>query len=697
MLTDTIQSSRRGSRSATDGSRGAAAFLAKLDRLGIDGLEDLLFALPLRYEDETRLIPIGAMTPGQTGMIQATIELTEIRYAPRRQLICRIADGTGFLNLRFFHFHEIQRQALQRGKWIRAFGTCREGPLGHELIHPRYQVFHSERLPPLRDRLTPVYAKRDGISSKRTAGLVDSALALLRSGQLALVDRLPRPLMTDSTRSDLIDALENIHRPPPEASAEHLSEWLAPFRQRLALEELLAHALSLQKIRNEWIASRSYPIRIEPDDLNRFVTSLPWQMTHAQIRVWQEIKRDLERSIPMLRLLQGDVGSGKTVLAALTAFVTIRNQGQAAVMAPTELLIHQHVQTFTRWLAPHNIPVRSLHSHLTRKERRELLEELAHGLPCVVLGTQSLFQSDVEFPNLMTIVIDEQHRFGVAQRLNLADKGIQRPHQLIMTATPIPRTLAMSLYAGLDQSRLDELPPGRIPVVTVALPESRRPELMDRLGSLCRGGQQVFWVCPRVEDAEGSSGRAVETALHELHRALPDLRIGMIHGRLATEARQRIVADFQEGQIDILVATTIVEVGVDIPRANVMVIDGAERLGLLQLHQLRGRVGRGTQSGQCLLVYGPLSPEAQARLDILRKTTDGFLIAERDLEIRGPGELWGTRQSGGLAFRIADLYRDRALLARIPQAIRLVQEQYPESVEPLMQRWLGESLRYGQA
>ena len=678
-------------------SRSGQAFLATLTRLGIGGVEDLLFELPLRYEDETRRVPIGALSGGQTSLVEATIELADIRYTPRRQLLCRVSDGTGFLNLRFFHFHEAQRGALQRGDRIRAFGTCRMGMGGPEFIHPRYQVFRAETLPPLRDRLTPVYTRRKGVGSKRIARLVETALELLRKGELELVDRLPREHLSGWIQSTLLDALEHIHAPPPGISPQDLSERLTPFRQRLALEELLAHAHSLRKIRSEWIRTRSFPLTIESGALDRFMTSLPWRLTAAQLRAWQEIARDLERPIPMLRLLQGDVGSGKTVLAALTAFVTVQNQGQAAVMAPTELLVNQHAKTFHEWLDPHGVPVRSLHARLTRKERREVLEELGSGLPCVVLGTQSLFQGDVAFPRLMSIIIDEQHRFGVEQRLNLADKGSLRPHQLIMTATPIPRTLAMSLYTGLDQSRIDELPPGRIPVATTVLPETRRSELVARLPSLCQTGQQVFWVCPRVEDTETGGGRAVETAWGELRAACPDLRLGMIHGRMDSRERQRIVEDFQAGGLDILVATTIIEVGVDIPRANVMVIDGAERLGLLQLHQLRGRVGRGTEGGQCLLIYGPLSPEARARLEVLRKTTDGFVIAERDLEIRGPGEIWGIRQSGGLSFRIADLFRDRELLTLIPETVQQMEAEHPEDVAPLIQRWLGTDLRYGQA
>lgn len=681
---------------AASPNRAAISFLAQLDRLGITGLEELLFELPLRYEDETRLVPIGTLIPGQTALIQATIELTDIRYAPRRQLVCRIADGTGFLDLRFFHFHPAQHESMHRGYRIRAFGTCRSGSRGPEFIHPRYQIFRSEILPPLRDRLTPVYPKRKGMSPRRQAQLVESALDLLHRGVLELPDRIPSSLMTGRIQATLLEALENIHRPPPEASTERAREWLAPYRQRLALEELLAHALSLRKIQSAWSEVRSTPLLIDSREVNRFMSTLPWPLTGAQRRSWEEIACDLTRSVPMLRLLQGDVGSGKTVLAALTAYVTVQNQGQSAVMAPTELLIHQHARTFHEWLSPHGVPVRSLHARLTRKERREVLRELAEGLPCVVLGTQSLFQSEVEFSRLLSIIIDEQHRFGVEQRLLLSDKGPERPHQLIMTATPIPRTLAMSLYAGLAQSRIDELPPGRIPVTTVALPESRRAEVMTRLISLCGSGQQVFWVCPRVEDGEGG-GRAVETAFEELHKACPGLRVGMIHGRMDTPTRQATVADFEEGRLDILVATTIIEVGVNIPQANVMVIDGAERLGLLQLHQLRGRIGRGNQGGQCLLLYGPLSTEARARLDILRRTTDGFEIAERDLEIRGPGEMWGTRQSGGLSFRIADLFEDRDLLARIPQTVQCIEHDHPEDVEPLIQRWLGTNLRFGHA
>jgi ATP-dependent DNA helicase RecG len=677
--------------------RDRESFLAEIVRLGFRGIEDLLFDLPLRYEDETRVIPIGALVPGQAALVQGTVELTDIRYTPRRQLLCRIADGSGHLHLRFFHFYNSQYTGLKRGLIVRAYGILRDGGLGREFIHPRYRVFKGS-LPPLKPCLTAVYAKRAGLGSRPQEQLIAAALDLMAHNRLELTDLLPPALTRPWASCSLFEALRGVHQPPAGLHAEALGKWLAPFQRRLAFEELLAHALSVQKIRMDWEGAQSQPLTIHAKPLEHFLETLPWRLTRAQQRAWHEIASDLVRTKPMLRLLQGDVGSGKTLVAILTAWATLTNQGQLAVMAPTELLVEQHHATFQRFLAPLCQPVLKLASRSSRSQRRSILEPLAAGTPCVVLGTQNLFQREVAFGRLLTVIIDEQHRFGVEQRLDLVNKGSGlRPHQLIMTATPIPRTLAMSLYAGLDQSRLDELPPGRQGITTTIFPAERRTEIMHRLRALCEAGQRIFWVCPKIEENEGSGGRAAETAFDELRKALPGFPVGLLHGRIGGAERQQLIDGFREGRFQVLVTTTIVEVGVDIPEATVMVIDGAERLGLLQLHQLRGRIGRGSHSGQCLLIYENLTPDARSRLEVLRQSSDGFWIAERDLEIRGPGEIWGARQSGGLTFRIAELYRDRDLLALLPEAARRLADENPQAVDSLVERWLGGDLRFGSA
>jgi ATP-dependent DNA helicase RecG len=673
------------------------SFVAEIIHLGFRGLEDLLFDLPLRYEDETRISPIGTLVPGQSALVEGEVELADIRYRPGRQLLCRIADGSGHLHLRFFHFYHSQYTGFKRGLKIRAYGTLREGGLGREFVHPRYRVFKGS-LPPLKRNLTAIYSKRAGVESRHQERLISMALDLMEQKQLELPDHLPPALTRPWVSCSLREALRGVHQPPAGLPPESLENWLKPYQRRLAFEELLAHALSLQKIRMVWERARSHPLSIPAKPLAQFLKTLPWELTGAQQRTWREIEYDLSRAKPMLRLLQGDVGSGKTLLAILAAWATLANRGQVAVMVPTELLADQHYTTFQRFLSPLGEPILRLASRSPKSQRRPILECLAGETPCVVIGTQNLFQSEVVFGRLTTVIIDEQHRFGVEQRLDLVNKGARiRPHQLIMTATPIPRTLAMSLYAGLDQSRLDELPPGRQGISTSIFPAERRGEIMSRLQVLCEKGQRIFWVCPRIEENEGPGGRAAKTAFEDLRKALPHLPVGLLHGRISGPERQQIIEGFRGGRIQILVSTTVVEVGVDIPEATVMVVDGADRLGLLQLHQLRGRVGRGAQPGQCLLIYETLSPDARSRLEVMRQSNDGFWIAERDLEIRGPGEIWGARQSGGLSFRIAQLYRDRDLLALIPEATQRLSKENPESIEPLVARWIGGDLRFGSA
>ncbi len=662
----------------------------KLTRLGIHTVQDVLFHLPFRYEDRTRLTPMGALRPGVEALIAGTVELADVVQRRRRALLVRVADGTGHLMLRFFYFNAAQQKNLSRGTRVRIYGEARFGPGGLEMVHPQYQILIGDAPAQPEDRLTPVYPTTEGLHQPTLRRLAQQAIE-------RWLDKIPEGLPTELLPSlnlpSLQEALAYVHFPPPSADVEKLLAGKHPTQARLAFEELLAHQLSLRRRRAQLAALRAPAFACESKLFAQMAQQLPYELTNAQKRVLEEILMDLRRPQPMQRLVQGDVGSGKTVVAAAAALAAVESGYQVAIMAPTELLAAQHLRNFSTWLQPLGVDVVGLTAKLKTRERVNAVANLAAGKTPVTVGTHALFQDEVQFANLGLIIVDEQHRFGVDQRLQLREKGRRgdyQPHQLIMTATPIPRTLAQTAYADLDVSAIDELPPGRKPVDTVAVPSSRRADVVERVQVACQSGRQAYWVCPTIEESDVLDIQAATDTEQVLKEALSGIRIALIHGRLKSKEKEKIMSAFQKREIDLLVATTVIEVGVDVPNATLMIIENAERLGLAQLHQLRGRVGRGAETSACVLLYEPpLSDFAHARIAALRESSDGFEIAQKDLEMRGPGELFGTRQAGLPQFRIADITRDAACLPRIQTVAEQLMREYPECVEPLLRRWIG--------
>jgi len=668
----------------------------KLKRLGLQTVQDVLFHLPLRYQDRTRLLPIGNLRPGMEAAVEGEIELADVVFRGRRSLICRVSDGTGHLHLRFFYFNAIQQQNLARGRRLRLFGEVRFGPVGLEMIHPEYEFTDGAQPTKAEENLTPVYPATTGVHQLSLRKLARQALEQYLE---KIEERLPPAVLQELQLPTLTQALALVHQPPPHTPVELLAEGKHPAVLRLSFEELLAHHLSLKRLRARMQTEQAPPIVGTGELMKQLLTRLPFQLTRAQQRVLDEILHDLRQGHPMQRLVQGDVGSGKTIVAACASLGAIESGLQVAVMAPTELLADQHLRNFSGWLEPLGVSVVGLSGKLNGRARQGALEKIGSGRAAIAIGTQALFQEGVEFADLGLIVVDEQHRFGVHQRLALREKGRRgerRPHQLIMTATPIPRTLAQSLYADLDVSVIDELPPGRKPVETVAIPSARRADVVSRIRDACSAGRQAYWVCPLIEESETLELETATDTAEALREALPELRIALIHGRMKPPEKEKIMASFKRGDVHLLVATTVIEVGVDVPNASLMVIENAERLGLSQLHQLRGRIGRGAVESHCVLLYQPpLSEMARARLAAVRETSDGFEIARRDLEMRGPGEMLGTRQAGMPQFHIADLLRDRALLPRVQSVAEQVLQEYPERVDPIVRRWLGRAEEYG--
>jgi len=688
----TIESRRVGSLKGV-----GPALAARLARLGIENVADLLFLLPNRYEDRTRIVPIGSLRPGERAAVEGAIELAEVVFRGRRSLLVRLSDGTGFLTLRFFHFSGAQQQQLVRGARLRCFGEIRRGKHGPEIVHPEYRRADAPDTQALQDALTPVYPATAGIPQGRLRNLTAQALAALGDGELP--DWLPAELQRELRLPDLREALRYVHRPPPDARLDELEAGRHPAQRRLAFEELLAHQLTLRQLRNEIRRDPAWPIAPEGELAARLLAAVGFALTTAQQRVAREIRADLAIAHPMLRLVQGDVGSGKTVVAAMAALDAVEAGHQAALMAPTELLAEQHYQNFARWLAPLGIEPLLLTGRLAARARRDAQAAIADGSGRFVIGTHALFQEEVRFARLALVIVDEQHRFGVHQRLALREKGAtgRYPHQLIMTATPIPRTLSMTAYADLDVSVIDELPPGRTPVATVTLPDSRRDEVVQRIRKACLEGRQAYWVCPLIEESGLLEAQAAEDTAAALAVVLPEIRVGLVHGRMPPGARERTMAEFKAGAIALLVATTVIEVGVDVPNASLMVVENAERMGLAQLHQLRGRVGRGREASSCVLLWhAPLSPLAKERLAVLKHTNDGFEVARRDLELRGPGELLGTRQTGLMQLRVAELMRDADLLPRIQAAADVMLRSHADNIAPLKRRWIGAATRYGK-
>ncbi len=666
----------------------------KLARLGLYTVQDVLFHLPLRYEDRTRIVPIGSLRPGDSAVVQGEVQLTEIKFGRRRSLLSRISDGTGSLTIRLFHFNAAQKASLERGATVRCYGEVRRGASTLELIHPEYSLVQAKTEAEVESSLTPVYPSTDGVHQLRLRDMSEQAMSHIAT----LREWLPADLLESLAMPTLRDALRILHRPTPDIPLHGLSEGEHPAQQRLAFEELLAQHLSMRQLRDRMQAHQA-PALQNPGELNvKFLQQLPFELTAAQQRVVKECLQDLSRDIPMQRLVQGDVGSGKTAVAVCAALHAVESGYQVVVMAPTELLAEQHHKNFYDWLMPLGIKVAWLTGSLKAAERREQMALISEGMAQVVVGTHALFQDEVEFDRLGLVIIDEQHRFGVHQRLALREKGRSedgQPHQLVMTATPIPRTLAMTFYADLDCSVIDELPPGRTPVSTVVIPDSRRADVVQRVEQACASGRQVYWVCTLIEESEALQCEAAEDTVQVLAAALPRLKVGLVHGRMKSTEKEAMMRAFKAGEIDLLVATTVIEVGVDVPNASLMVIENAERLGLAQLHQLRGRVGRGAHESNCVLLYrAPLGQRARDRLAVLRETTDGFEIARHDLEQRGPGEVLGTRQTGLAMLRIADLVRDQALLPAVEQAANQLMQNYPGHVNPLVRRWIGEATRY---
>ncbi|MCB1628518.1 MAG: ATP-dependent DNA helicase RecG [Xanthomonadales bacterium] len=669
-----------------------------LERLGLQTVGDLWVHLPLRYEDRTQIVPLSAVAHGQTVQIVGRVGAREVVLRRRRMLLVTVVDGMAGLTLRFFRFHTGQAQGFQSGRKILCYGEVRGGVNGLEMAHPKYRFLAEDEEPAGESQLRPTYPRGEGISSERIEKLVQQALSLLPTDEA--LEWLPAQTLDQLALPSLGQALRVIHRPPPETALDSLVDGSHPARRRLALEELIAHRISLRLVRRKLDGLRSPILRHAGTLQEQLLAQLPFSLTSAQQRVLSQIRTDLARSQPMLRLVQGDVGSGKTIVAALAMLAAIEGGHQAALMAPTELLAEQHRRNLTQWFDALGLRTVWLAAKVTGKARAKALEEIAAGAP-VVIGTHALMTEQVQFERLGLVVIDEQHRFGVHQRLGLRDKGVQQgrcPHQLVMTATPIPRTLAMSLYADLDVSVIDELPPGRSPIRTVAIGQQRREEVVERVREACSAGRQAYWVCTVIEVSDQVEAQAAEVLHAELAAGLPDLRIGLVHGRQKATERSEAMNRFAAGELDLLVATTVIEVGVDVPNASLMVIENAERLGLAQLHQLRGRVGRGTAASSCVLLYkAPLGENARARIGALRDSQDGFHIAECDLALRGPGELLGSRQSGSVSFRVADLARDVQL---IPQAAQIADPLVvgdPERAEQIARRFLGASLRYGQA
>ncbi|MDP5135072.1 ATP-dependent DNA helicase RecG [Rheinheimera baltica] len=679
--------------------KGVGAKVAeRLHKLAIFSIQDILFHLPLRYEDRTRIYPIADLMPLMHGTVLGEVISSEVQMGKRRSWLVKIKDGSGFLTLRFFHFSAAQKNAVTPGILLRCFGEAKRGPRGLEMLHPEYRVHDDKQLLDVAETLTPIYPTTEGLRQATWRNLTDAALDYLQRSPPD--EFLPAALLQQPW--SLTAALSYIHRPPPDASLQLFELGKHPAQQRLIIEELVAQQLSMYKLRSQSQQQHAVALQTDLTLEQRFLAALPFAPTGAQQRVTAEIRHDLSQTLPMLRLVQGDVGSGKTLVAALSALTAIGNGYQVALMAPTELLAEQHAANFARWFTPLDISVAWLGGKTKGKARQTTLAAIADGSAQMIVGTHALFQQQVEFKALTLIIIDEQHRFGVHQRLALREKGGiagKYPHQLVMTATPIPRTLAMTAYADLDTSIIDELPPGRTPVTTVAIPDTRRDDIIERVRSAVTTEQrQAYWVCTLIEESETLQCQAAEDTMLNLQQALPELKIGLVHGRLKAAEKQAVMQQFSSGELDLLVATTVIEVGVDVPNSSLMIIENPERLGLAQLHQLRGRVGRGSTASHCVLLYhSPLSRTAQSRLSVLRDSNDGFVIAQRDLEIRGPGELLGTRQTGVLQFKIADLSRDADLLPQAQQIATTLWQQNRSASEQLIKRWLANKEIYGNA
>ena len=671
-----------------------------LERLRIHTVQDLLFHLPIRYQDRTHVRPIGALQPGDECVLLGIVDHSEMVYRKRRMLLVSVSDGTGRILLRFFYFNKTQQENLAPGVNIRCFGEVRRGVSNLEMVHPEYEIQHTRGAVKVEDHLTPIYPTTEGLHQLVLRRLTSQALRWVEGEGAPELDLLPDVPKIDGCQPSIIEALKFVHRPPPEADTKALAAGTHVMQRRLAFEELLAQRLSLFKLRLRMQKQPAVPVAPPGRLFAQLTETLEFALTSAQQRVIGTVFSDLKKSYPMLRLVQGDVGSGKTLVAIAACLQVIEAGYQAVVMAPTEILAEQHLQTFSNWLTPLGVQLAWLSGRMAAAKSREMKAHISSGSAQAIVGTHALFQQGVTFKNLALVVVDEQHRFGVHQRLSLREKGVQgagSPHQLIMTATPIPRTLAMTAYADLDYSVIDELPPGRKPVSTIAIPQERRHEVIKRVAGACRRGQQAYWVCTLVEESEVMQRQAAENVHQELSNLLEGVTVGLVHGRMKSQEKNAVMQDFASRRIDLLVATTVIEVGVDVANASLMIIENAERLGLAQLHQLRGRVGRGVQESSCVLLFSsPLTENAKLRLDTMRATNNGFKISQVDLEIRGPGEVLGTRQTGMLQLRTANILRDQDLIPQVQESAKRMFAEHPHAVDALILRWLGKSIEFGQ-
>lgn len=668
------------------------AMVEKLNKLGIQSITDLFFHLPFRYEDRSQITPIASLRNGMRAVVEASITSSAVQYGRRRSLLCRVKDNTGSLTVRFFYFSGAQQKQLKNGTAIRCFGEVSLGKQGLTMIHPEYELDPSALDP--NANFTPIYPSTEGLHQTRWRNYIQQAFALARNTKLSdLINANEYPPELDTTHP-LYEALYQLHFPKSSADIDLLMDGCHPAQRRLAFEELVAFRLAYARLKQKSRQQPAPKLPLRNTLVEPFIASLPFNLTSAQKKVAQEVCLDMRTEQAMIRLVQGDVGSGKTIVAAMAALQCIENGFQAALMAPTEILAEQHYLNFKDWLETAGSldtqnELEILVSAMPAPDKRKALENIASGHCKLVIGTHALVQEAVDFCNLGLAIIDEQHRFGVEQRKTLVNKRNdgRTVHQLVMTATPIPRTLAMTFYANMDYSVIDELPPGRTPVTTVVLSAEKRDAVIARISAACVEGRQVYWVCTLVEESELLSAQAAETTFDNLCKSLPNVSIGLVHGRLKPADKQKIMDNFKRGSIQLLVATTVIEVGVDVPNASLMIIENAERLGLSQLHQLRGRVGRGSIESHCVLMYQtPITQNGRARLEIMRSTNDGFEIAEEDLRIRGPGEVMGTKQSGGLSLRVANLERDARMLNDVNTACQRIQHDLPRC-DALISRW----------
>ncbi|KAF3978180.1 MAG: ATP-dependent DNA helicase RecG [Methylococcales symbiont of Iophon sp. n. MRB-2018] len=676
-----------------------AQSVIRLQKLGIETLQDLIFHLPHRYEDRTRIYPINTITAGMTVLICGTVDFTDILMTGRNSLLCRISDNTAYITLRFFHFNAKQLSNLSPGTLISCFGEIRHGYQGLEIIHPEYKIISSTNNI-TENCLSPIYPLTEGLRQASLRKAIKQSLSICLEQQQSLPDYLPEFILSKYQYPSLRVALQTLHSPEQQITAEQLQQGDCSALKRLAFEELLAHHLMLINNKVAYKKWQAPVFATNKTQRQEFTASLPFKLTKAQQRIVDEITFDCNSHHPMLRLVQGDVGSGKTVVSAYAVLLAINAGYQVALMAPTELLAEQHHRSFKQWFKNIQSHIVYLTGRLKGQHRKDSLEAIEDGSAKLVIGTHALFQNSVHFKNLGLIIIDEQHRFGVHQRLALREKGQtkkQRPHQLIMTATPIPRTLAMLNYSDLDISIIDELPPGRKPVTTSVVPSQRRQQIIAKINQWTANKHQTYWVCTLIEESEVLQCEAAEKTTEHLKHSLPNVRVALVHGKMKTAEKEAIMQAFKNHEYDLLVATTVIEVGVDVPNASLIIIENAERLGLSQLHQLRGRVGRGEQQSYCLLVYQrPLSDTGRERLGILRENNDGFVIAEKDLQLRGPGDVMGTRQTGQIQLKIADLNRDTDLLDKVQETAQLMISKYPSAIQPLIDRWLGHNSQYSE-